>query len=541
MSVAVGTWQGAPRATLAGWGAYFSFLWRRNWVRALVWFIVIAGMAAFIGDYYKTLFTTPADLQKFANVAQAPAMASLVGVIAHPATLGGAAWCKGWMFLSLMLGIGMVYLVTRNLRGDEETGRLELMRAHPLGVHSPLLSATILTSGVAVVSGLGVALGMIAVGRGGVPPFDIAPGGAFAFGASIAAMGLLGVGIAALTNQLAPSGGAASGLGIVVFLVFYVVRMAGDLSSLTALLWASPIGWGELVDPWGDNRVLPLVLMVVLAGVMVVIGWRLEARRDMGDSVVSSGIGPSHASKFTQTVPGLGARTQRASMVVWLIAIMGFGALLGSVMNQFPSLLQGMSSGAGMSDNAMSDMIVSLVALAVGVFAVQSASALRSDEERGVLESQLAASVGRISWALQRLVVTFVAVVVLLFAGGAMIGAVWALSDGDASHFGWSLGALMVHLPAALILIGVAVMGLGWWPKQATAVSWTVVGVLWAVVIVGVALRLPDAVMKALPFIGGPHWPATGGDWAKAGIYLVVAAVLIVAGLIGFRRRDVPA
>ena len=535
------TWKGAPSAGTAGFGAYMHFVWRRNWVRALVWFIIIAGMVAFIAYYYKGIFTTPADLQGFANIAQAPSMAALVGIIDHPATLGGAVWCKGFMFLSLMLGIGMLYLMTRNMRGDEDAGRMELMRAYPLGIHSPLASSAILTSAVAIVSGLGSALALIAVGQGNQPPFDIAPAGAFAFGGSLAAIGLLGVGIAALTNQIAPSGGAANGLGIVIFAIFYVIRMMGDLNGTRALLWASPIGWGELVDPWGDNRVLPLVLSVVLAVVLVAIGWLVESRRDMNAGLVAARTGAGHAAKFTQTIVGLGARTQRASMIVWAVGLVLFGAMLGSVMNSFPDLLNNVTAAQGLNADAMSDMIISIVALAVGVFAVQSASALRSDEERGVLESQLAGGVSRIGWAVRRLLITIVAAAVFMLITGYIIGAVWAQGVGDPSRVGFSVSALIVHLPAVIILAGVAILGFGWWPKQATAVTWTVVGALWAVEIIGVALRLPDSVMKALPFIGGPRWPAASGDWAKFVIFLAIGVVFIIVGLLGFRRRDVPA
>jgi len=552
----VNTWQGAPAATTAGFRDYLRFIWHRNWVRGLVWFIVIVGMVAFIADYYQTIFTTPDDLRGFADIAQAPSMAALVGVIDNPATMGGAIWCKGWMFLSLMLGIGMVYLMTRNLRGDEDAGRLELMRAYPLGVHSPMASSVVLTAAVCVASGIFSALALIGLGVGNAMG-DIPAtgnGGAWAFGASIAVMGLLGVGIAAVTNQVAPSGGAANGLGIGVFIVFYVIRMVGDLQGIRALLWVSPIGWGELVDPWSANRVLPIVLSAVLAIVLVAIGWAIESRRDMGAGMVAQRAGAAHASKLTQTVAGLGARTQRASIVVWCIGMVFFGALLGSVITKMYGLLQGsgLNSAFASSANATVAMVLSMIALAVGIFAVQSASALRSDEERGVLEAQLAGGVSRLGWALRRLGVTLVSVVVLLALCGYIVGAVSSSSPPVADPnnpgvmlaavgVGTALGAVFAHLPAIIILMGVAVLGFGWWPKVATPVVWGVVGALWAVVIIGVALRLPSWVMNGLPFIGGPHLPSESMNWAKDGIFLAVGLVFIVVGLIGFRRRDVPA
>jgi len=569
-------WQGAPAATTAGLGAYLKFIWRRNWVRGLVWFLVIVGMVGYIANFYKGQFTTSADLKGFADLAQAPSLAAMVGVIDNPATLGGAIWCKGFMFLSLMLGIGMVYLVTRNLRGDEDTGRLELMRSYPLGLHSPLAASVVLAAIVSVASGVFSALALNAVGVGTVsyaasPPSQAYPNGvpaiaavgntgAWAFGISIAAMGLLGIGIAAVTNQLASSDGAANGIGIGVFAVFYIIRMIGDLVGARALLWISPIGWGELVDPWASNRVLPIILSVVLAIVLIVIGWMLEAKRDMsagiievqpsparaaqlalqasdGDAVAGAplaGQGPARASKLLQNVAGLGLRTQRSSIIVWCVAVVLFGALLGSVINKIPDLFSNMPLASG-GTNAMVSMIMCLVALAIAVFAVQSSSTLRSDEERGVLESQLAGGVSRLGWAIQRLAVTVVAVVVMLVLIGAVMGASWASAVGDQTRLGYCVGAMLQQLPAILILIGITMLGFGWWPKVATPVVWAVIGVFWAILLIGVALHIPTWMMNALPFV--PGQPMTV---LKDVMFLVIAIVFIVVGLIGFRRRDVP-
>ena len=539
-------WEGTPKATTAGLGTYLGFIWRRNWGRALTWFLITVGMYGFVAAYYAGLVkTTPGFFDGFAEIVKAPALATMVGVIDNPATLGGAVWCKGWMAFSLMLGIGIMYMMTRNLRGDEEAGRLELMRANPLGIRSPLAASVVFASVASIITGLFTALILLAANGTADPQYVMAPGGAFAFGASVGAMGLLGVGIAALTNQIAPSDGAANGLGIGIFALFYVIRAIGDYmindnpGLRRGLLWVSPIGWGELVDPWGRNLVLPIVLMVVFAALLVFIGWQISTRRDMSASLVEASSGPAKATKFTQTVAGLAFRTQRVSIIVWLVGIVIFGAILGSVINKMGEIVGGVSALQGQQGDAIAIHIFFMLPLAVAIFGVQSASTLRTDEERGVLESQLAGGVSRVGWACKRLAVTLVAVLIMMLVVAVVVGYMWsqALTPVDPTKTAEAVKAIFAHLPAVILMIGVPVLGLGWWPRQAGLVSWVVVGAMWVLAIVGLTV-LPAKLTNVIPFAGGPFYPDI--SWAKEIIFLVLGIAFIVAGLIGFKRRDVP-
>jgi len=87
-------------------------------------------------------------------------------------------------------------------------------------------------------------------------------------------------------------------------------------------------------------------------------------------------------------------------------------------------------------------------------------------------------------------------------------------------------------------MIGVPVLGFGWWPRFSGMVGWIVVGAMWVLAIVGLTV-LPEKVTNVIPFAGGPFYPDI--SWTKEIIYLVIGVAFIVAGLIGFRRRDVPA
>ena len=532
----------AQRDSLAHLGVFTGFTLRRNWVRFLVWVLIIVGMLWFIIDYYKQLFTDEQELQGFVDTVHSPSLLAMVGIISNPVSIGGAVWCKYWMFGSLMLGIGVLFLMTRNLRGDEDEGRAELVRAYPLGIHARLASSLICMTALCVVIGV---LSGIVTSLGGVTDATDAAQGSWILGVSIGAMGLLGVGIGAVVNEICPSSGAANGTGVAVFAVFYIVRMVGDLQS-NWLVWASPIGWGQKMDPWGENRWWLLAPIVAVAVVLTGVAWAIESRRDLGDSLAPEGRGRADASKLLTRVWGMGIRLQRGSLIGWGAAMVVFSLLLGSILTSVRDLfgsmdLAGLGGPGATLDDMLGKMLVPLLCLAIGVFAAQSATFLRSDETRGVLESQLAGGIGRVSWALQRLAVTVVAVIVLLAVSGLCLGLSYGTLVSDMSKVPLIMGAFLAYLPACLLLASIFVLGFGWWPRFAVPVTWIVVGGLWAVMIIGVALRIPQWLMDVLPFNVTPQIPAEPMDWVPVIVLTVIALGLTAVGLVGFRRRNIPA
>ena len=533
--------QPAQRHSLESLGIFTAFTLRRNWVRCLVWVLIIVGMLEFIIDYYKQLFTDKSQLQAFVDTVHSPSLLAMVGIISNPVSIGGAVWCKYWMFGSLMLGIGVLFLMTRNLRGDEDEGRAELMRAYPLGIRVRLASSVICMTALCVV--IGVLSGLV-ISFGGVTDAGDAVQGSWILGISIGAVGLLGVGIGAVVNEICPSSGAANGTGIAVFAVFYIIRMMGDLRS-DWLVWASPIGWGQKMDPWGANRWWLLAPVIVLSLILVAVAWVIESRRDLGESLARQGRGAADASRLLTRVWGMGLRLQRGSLIGWGVGMIVFSLLMGSILSSVSDLfgdmdLAGLDALGNGLDAITGGLLIPLLCLAIGVFAAQSATSLRSDEARGVLESQLAGKIGRVSWALQRLAVTVVAVAVMLVVTGLCLGMSYGALVSDMSKVPLLVGAFLAYLPACLFTASVFVLGFGWWPRFSVAVTWIVVGALWAVMIIGVALRIPQWLLDILPFNVTPQIPAEPMDWPPVIILALIALCLTAIGLVGFRRRNIP-
>ena len=564
---------GTQNDTLANMGTYLMFTLKRNWVRFVVWFVLVVGMLAFIATYYQGLFAGDAgakELQTFVQTVNSPALLSMVGLITHPVSIAGATWCKAFMMSALMLGIGIVFLMTRNLRADEDQGRAELVRAYPLGIHSRLAASVILMSALSIVIGVFTALVMSSLNlcelNGQAMCANPGPS-AWVFGLSLTGAGLVGVGIGALTNELAPSSGSANGMGTGLFGLFYLMRIIGDVQTTWTpgvsadgfqtmtpsgwgqwLTWVSPIGWSQKMDPWGANLVWPLLLSVAFTAVLVALAWALQSRRDLGDSIAPERTGKANASRTLTTVWGLGARLQRGSLIGWFIGVFVFAAVFGSVTTAMHDLLTS-ANLAGIDNlhlttnllSVVANLFMPLLALVVSIFAAQSATMMRSDESRGVLESQLGTSVGRTSWVLQRLAVTFVAVLILLFICGLALGSTFDSLVPDANQMWPIIGSFYAYVPACMIVAGIFVLGFGWWPRFSVAVTWIVIGALWVIMIVGLAVPIPKAVLDAMPFNATPKVPYDAMNWPPVLWLTLVTVVFIVLGLVGFRRRNVPA
>jgi ABC-2 type transport system permease protein len=526
--------------TLAGTGTMVRLVLRRNRIRLAIWWLVIVGLFAYVQAYYHDIFATQAALDDFAAVSNVPSIKALTGLAAAPATLGGAVWTKIWMTCALMLAFGVAFLITRNGRADEEAGRTELLRSRMLGLHAYSLASWLVTALLCLAVGIGVA---VVSAAGGLDPAGSGVTGSLILGASITGVGLVAIGVAALAGQVTSTSRAANGLASTVIGAFYVLRMMGDLGD-GRLTWASPIGWGQEMQPWGANRWWPLALTVALTALLLAVAALLESRRDLGSGLLPERAGHASAPARYASPLGLALRLQRGPIIGWTLTIVLTALLFGSVIDAMNTLMADASDtvtaimrGTGVA--ALLSMLVTMIAMVTTVFAIQTALSLRGDEASGIIEPQLAGAVSRTGWALKRLLIPAVGSAVLLLAGGALMGLGYG-STGDSGNQAGTLAlAALAYWPAVMVFVGIAVALFGWLPRLSVAVSWGVLAAMWIVLLVGDALHLPAWVQEVLPFSATPYQPLEPMAWTPVVILTAVAALLCWLGLARFARRDV--
>jgi ABC-2 type transport system permease protein len=68
--------------------------------------------------------------------------------------------------------------------------------------------------------------------------------------------------------------------------------------------------------------------------------------------------------------------------------------------------------------------------------------------------------------------------------------------------------------------------------------AWTALGLIALLTLLGPSIRLPQGVLDISPFSHVPKLPGAPVTVAPLAWLVGVAVVLAVAGLVGFRRRD---
>jgi ABC-2 type transport system permease protein len=519
----------------AGFPTMVRFILRRNWLRMLIWTIVLAGLIAVVVQSQRVAFPTQADRDAYAGIANTPAVAALTGLPYAASTLGGILNIKLWMTEAIGLAFAVIFLVTRNGRAEEEAGRTELLRGGVLGQHAYTLANWVVTAGFSVVVGITTALAAIGQGL----PAD----GAFAMGGSIMGVGLVFIGVSAVTGQLAQTSRGANTLAAVVLAAAYLVRAAADLQSKgdnpSALSWVSPIGWGQQMRSYGENLWWPLAISVGAAIALCAIALVLERRRDVGEGILPDRRGPRHASALTMTPIGLTLRLQRGSIIGWSLGVLIGALFFGTVATAMADLLAGDNPIAQAFVGGAKNVVEGLLGffamanvLLVSAFALQSTDTIRSEEATGRAELQWSRAISRVNWALSRIVVPAVISFLLLAVSGYAIGASFGASVNDPSQGGRFAMASLAYWPSVLLIIAFVVFCAAWLPRAASAVTWGVFGVLVVLSMFGDLFGLPDWVVGNTPFTAVPR---VGQDFSAVPL-IVIGALAILLAVLGLRR-----
>src|SRR6185437_3100015 len=128
-------------AGLTGTGALTQLALRRDRIMLPVWvYVVVAGVAANAFTFAR-LYKTAASRELFASSGLSnPAFLFLYGRLNGESVGALTAWRYG-VWGALFAALMSVFLVVRHTRGDEEAGRLELVRSASVGRQAPLTSA----------------------------------------------------------------------------------------------------------------------------------------------------------------------------------------------------------------------------------------------------------------------------------------------------------------------------------------------------------------------------------------------------------------
>ncbi|KQY34948.1 MULTISPECIES: ABC transporter permease [Nocardia] len=521
----------------AGTGQMLRLYLRRDRVVAPLWSLLIGLMPALQIVSIKDIYTTGEQLDNFAaTTAASPALVAMYGPVFSSALGSIGTWKAGAMYA--MIAIAAVLTVIRHTRVEEETGRAELVGATSIGRFAGLTGALLLTYGASVVAGIACAASLMAT--------DLPVAGSVAFGAALAASGVVWGAVAAVAAQVSTGARLARGIALGALGAAFAVRAVGDAGN-GVLSWFSPLGWCLQIRPFADERWWVLVPLAALGAGATLLAYRLLRTRDIGAGLLAERPGPAVGGTALSGPVGLAWRLQRGSLIAWTTGFALYGLLIGGAVNSIGGMLddsgtlQDVVTSLGGSTDLEKSFIayaVTMLAAAAAAYSVSAVLRLHEEENSGRAETVLAAAVGRVRYASSHLLFAIGGPAVALLAAGLAIGIVWGATDGDLpGKVGESVGAVAVQLPAVWVITAVAMLLFGALPKYA-ALAWGVLSAMIVIFLLGSLGSFPQWILDLVPFIHPPKLPGAAFDLVPIAYLIALAGAGILVGLMAFRRRD---
>jgi len=163
---------------------------------------------------------------------------------------------------------------------------------------------------------------------------------------------------------------------------------------------------------------------------------------------------------------------------------------------------------------------------------------LRGEETKNRKEPLLARAVSRINLMGGYLALALVSGAIMLALSGMGMWSAAVTAMEDPLSFNTILHAIMVYYPAVLVMIGVAVLLMGFKP-QGLSLAWLYLGYSFFVVYLGELLDIPGWMAALSPFGHIPQFPVEEINYTALGLLTAISIILMVAGLTGYRNRDI--
>jgi ABC-2 type transport system permease protein len=527
-------------STMAGVGQVARISVRRDRILVSVWTLVLVAVCYASAVATAPLYPTAADQVAAAEAINAsPAVVALYGPILDVHSLGELSMTKMTVLYAVFVAILAVVVVRRHTRTEEESGRAELLGGTAIGRDALLVAAVAEGVAVSLVVGL---LAAVADILGGLPVE-----GSLAFGASWAGLGLVASGLAAAACQLSASSRtcgaiAAAGLG-----VFFVLRIVGDTTSLSAFSWLSPFGWGTQLRAWSDPRWWVLLLYVGTTAAFTALAHVLRSRRDLGSGLLAARPGPATGSPRLADAVALAIRLHGPTVLTWTAAMTVLGLVMGAIAPNIGDALDSPGArdfiqrlgGEGAIQDTLLAAELSIMAVVITCFAIAVVGHGGSDEHDGRTEQVLATATSRARSYVALLVVAFVGAAWLLLVTGLAVTLGFGGASGDLGDaFGRVLPAALVQAPAVWLVASGAVAAYAW-RSGWSAAGWVLVVACLSVGQFGELLRLPQWVIDLSPYVHVPKMPVDAFAATPTLVMTLLAAVLLTVGWVGYRSRDI--
>lgn len=529
--------------SLTGTVLLLRFMLRQDRLRLSLWVLGIGLMSFYVANAVQAIVSDEEELVQMAGVFTDPVGRLMTGPaygMAEPTF--ERFYAAGYaLFIYLLIALMSIFTVIRHTRGEEASGRAELLRANVLGRHATLAAAVLLVFLSTICATFLVMLGALSGG--------FAVPGSLLVAGSGAAVGLFFAAVGAVSAQLTEASRAASAVAGSVLGLSYLIRMGGDAAATggTTLSWFSPLGWSQQTAPYVQDRWWPLLLPGALTVAGLLWAFHLSTRRDLGAGLFPGRPGPARARPSLGTPLGIAWESLRGGLRGWGLALVLCGAMFGGyaqtmveaagdLPEQFQQVFTGESLMLGYL--AYIGLFLAILVAAAGVNAVQQ---IRGEESQGRAALLLTAPLGRRGWLIAHVAVLVLGLALILLLVGLATGCAAAavLHQDRAQHFVDLLLASLHQGPAVLAVLGLVVAVFGWAPRFTGVIGWAVVGYAAVMTNFGRLLDLPGVMQNFNVFSHLSPYPVEPVTWAPVLVLSALGVAGLMLGVLGWQRREI--
>ena len=522
---------------------------RRDWLQVLLWGVgtALLAYASFIG--VRDAYGTAQDRTSLLAAALANPVILMFRGLPSGADEGAFMIFLIFPWLAILAAFMSTFLAVRHTRGDEETGRAELVAATPAARTVPF-AATALHGLLAnaLLAAL-VASAFLAVGAEAE--------GALLAGTATGAVGVTFLGVGLLAAQLMRTSRGANSLAVWTLMATFVIAGFGnaigtpsdDLTRMESswLTWLSPFGWGENTRAFDENLWWPALLSLGVGAVLAAVSAVLVAVRDLGGSFIAERLGRADASPALSGPMALVWRLTRGAVLGWAVG----GFLIGVLSTSLASLVEEIGasnpaveqilrqiSGAGSVQQGTITTFFTMLGVLAACCAVQVVCRARQEEAHGTAEPLLAAPVGRVRWLADYLVVALIGVVLVIAAAiaGAALGI--AGQDGDTDLMRTVLVTGAGQVAAASVFLVVTALAFVLVPRATIPLGWSLVLLGMALGLFGPLFGFPEWLVQASPIAVTPFVDGDAVDLRGLWWLVLATGAGAVASLSLMRRRE---
>ncbi len=472
-------------------------------------------------------------------------MSALFGPAPHLQTVGGFTAFKISMTLIVLGAVWGLLTSTRLLRGEEDAGRWDLLLAG-LTTRRSAAAQAIGGLGVGALT-LWVTTAIITVLSGQGSKVRISATSSLYFALAMVATAVMFLAVGAVTSQLAATRRQAASIAAALLGVSYALRLIADAGvGFHGLIWASPLGWVEELQPLTSPQplaFLPIVGFSTLLAIGAVYARRPAGRRKEHRAGPGTRTGPSPTALRSNGArhPNAAGQCHRLVGVDLLVrtSLRAHRQVRWRDTLRFEQggLFQARSNGDRRQRRARRVLPHPRASSSPSSPPARSPPlAPKSPTER--LDHILTRPVSRTSWLGGRLSVAFF----FLFVSG-VAAALFTWLGTTSQHAGVNLttllGAGINLVPPAIVILGFGVLVFGIRPRLTSIAVYGLLGWSLLIVIVGGIGAINHWVLDISIFHHMASAPAVPPNWEANGIMTVIGLTSALVGGFAFSRRDI--